>query len=76
MALENPGFDPKRKWKCLDVEGEIVGHVTGATAEDAINAYISAASEDPFRREVHTLASGSIRLNVQNLVVPTRRSEI
>ena len=70
MALENLGMDGKRKWKCLDEDGYIVGHVSGTTAVDAINAYVSAVSAGPFRRGVHTLANGSIRLSVQNLFSP------
>ena len=67
MALEEPGPDGKRRWKCLDEDGETVGHVSAATAIDAVNEYIRAASTDVFQREVHTLASGSIRLHVQHL---------
>ena len=68
MTEENPGLDGKRRWRCLDEDGDIVGHVSGATAIEAINAYINATSIGPFRREVHTLANGSIRLTVQDLL--------
>ena len=69
MTLQSPGFDGKRRWKCLDEDGEIVGQISGATAEEAISVYISVAAKDPFRRNVHNLVCGGTRLNVQNLVV-------
>ena len=68
MTLENFRIDTR--WKCLDADGDLVGHVEGATAEEAINAYIKATLSDPFRRQVHTLVRGGIRLNVENIGVP------